>query len=100
MNASTGNSCRRCLLSICSCLKTIYSLNAHSCCVVDGLTGMDVQVSNAPVTRVHVVMVMVVGSVALSEMSVHVQMVVRGSSEHVSVLCCKLVDPLLGAGHC
>jgi hypothetical protein len=46
--------------------------------MVDRLAGVDVEVGDATVARVHMVVVVMMCSVALTQVSVHVQVVVGG----------------------
>jgi len=66
------------ILSVGCCCESACSLCPHSSGMVDRLAGVDVQMSDATVARVHMVVVVMMCSVALTQVSVHMEVVVGG----------------------
>jgi hypothetical protein len=66
------------ILSVGCCCESACSLCAHCSGMVDRLAGVDVEVGDATVARVHMVVVVMMCSVALTQVSVHMQVVVGG----------------------
>lgn len=63
--------------------------------MVDRLPGVDVQVGDATVARVHMVVVVMMCCMPLTQVSMHVQVMMGRRAQNVGIFLCQLVDPLL-----